>query len=154
MDEDDDDIFLTPNDVEHLDGIEPPALRDVAKKHLVIYNNEVTNKISLLKSQQERHAPSYIYILTSTYELIKQHLSETPPEQRFAVIIKGTQTTTDRPTIATWLQFNRAKGDALGLIVREMKESGREVAFVLSEVFYVESDRYYSGGEKLTMYEK
>lgn len=150
--DDDDDIFLTPNDVEQLEAIELPQLRKIARKHLVEYNNEVANKISIIKNRQERHASDYVHIMGSTYRYVRARLDETPDIEKFIVSVRGIQATMFQPSVDTWLRFNRAKGDALNLLANEMKEQGREVSFSVSDVFFMQKDRYYSGGERLIMY--
>lgn len=149
-DDTDDDIFLTPTDLACIEKIESPVLRRVAKRHLVEYNIEVTNRLELLRSQQSTHAPKYTNILCSTYTHIKSHIKEdtTIP---FIVTVKGSQSTTSRPTIESWCRINRAKGDAIKLIAEEMRATGYTTSLFLDDAFYITKDRYYSGGERLTL---
>ena len=151
--DDDDDIFLTPNDVEQLDSIALPQLGKIARRHLIEYNNEVANKIGTIKHRQERHASDYVKIMSNTYHYVKARLDETPDSEEFIVTVRGIQATMFQPSVDTWLRFNRAKGDALNLLASEMREEkGREVSFSVNDVFFIQKDRYYSGGERLIMY--
>lgn len=150
IEESDDDIFLTPGDVACIEKIESPLLRRTAKRHLIEYNIEVTNRLELLRRHQTLHAPKYTEILCATYKHIKSHITgdTTTP---FVVTVRGSQSTTARPTVETWCRINRAKGDALNLIADEMRTTGYTTSLFLDEVYYITKDRYYSGGERLTL---
>lgn len=147
-----DESLLTQTDIEALARLEKwPVRYETAKRHIAAYNQYMMTRIERVETHQTRYSANYVYVLRETYKLVKSAFEKRAPDEEFIVTVIGKQVTKTRPTIETWLQQNKAKGDALHLIESEMLTRGNRPTFSLSSVFYILEDNYYTGGEVLQL---